>query len=239
MTYKLPSILAGCWLAAAATAAFAQSAPPPQGVLNLSAAASVEVARDLLSVTFSTSREAPHAATVQAALKQALEAALAEARKAARPGEVDVQAGNFSVYPRHDPKGGISGWFGSAEMTVQGRDMAAIAQLAGRIPTMTVARVGYSLSREAREKVEADVAAQAIARYRAKAAEFSRQFGYGSYSIREVHVGTDEPPGGPVPMMARMSAAREDSAPLPVEPGRAIVTATVSGSVQMSSAPSR
>ena len=49
--------------------------------------------------------------------------------------------------------------------------MAAIGQLTGRITTMTVARVGYRLSREASRKVEGDIAAEAIAAFRAKAAE--------------------------------------------------------------------
>ncbi len=74
--------------------------PPPQGVLGLSANASVEVAKDLIAVTFSTTREGTDANTVQAQLKQALDAALGEAKKAARPGQVDVQTGNFSLYPR-------------------------------------------------------------------------------------------------------------------------------------------
>ena len=80
--------------------------------------------------------------------------------------------------------------------------MAAIGQLSGRITTMTVARVAYRLSREASQKVEAEVAAEAIARYRAKAGEYAKQFGYGGYSIREVNVTTTEPPQGPTPMYA-------------------------------------
>ena len=82
--------------------------PPPQGVLGLSASASVEVTKDLLAVTFSTTREGSDANAVQAQLKQALDAALAEAKKAARPGQVDVQTGNFSLYPRYAnrPAGG-------------------------------------------------------------------------------------------------------------------------------------
>ena len=77
--------------------------PPPQGVLGLSASASVEVTKDVLAVTFSTTREGTDANAVQAQLKQALDAALAEAKKAARPGQVDVQTGNFSLYPRYAP----------------------------------------------------------------------------------------------------------------------------------------
>jgi predicted secreted protein len=207
---------------------------PPRERLSLSASATAEVTRDLLGVSFSTTREGPEAAGVQAALKQALDAALAEARKAAKPGQVDVQTGCFSLYPRHDPKTGkINGWQGSAELLVEGRDTAAIAQLTGRIGTMTIARVGYSLSREAREKAEADITAQAIARYRAKAADYARQFGYGSYVVGEVNIASEEA-GAPRPMMAmRMVKAEMADAALPTEAGKATVTVNVSGSVQL------
>lgn len=222
-------------LALAGTAAAAQTAPTPQpqGVLNLSASASVEVSKDLLSVTLAATREGPDAASVQSALKQAIEAALAEARKSAKPGQVEVQTANFSLYPRYSAKGGLAGWQGSAEMIVEGRDMTAIAQLTGRLPTVSISRVAYGLSREAREKVDADVVAQAIARYKARAAEMSRQFGYGGYTIREVSVGSNEPaPMGGMTLTRAKSAFSSDEA-LPVEPGKATVTATVNGSVQM------
>ena len=208
--------------------------PPPLGVLSLTASASVEVTKDVLSVTFSTTKEGPDANTVQAQLKQALDAALAEAKKAARPGQVEVQTGAFSLFPRYTNKGGINGWQGSAEVIVDGRDMAAIGQLSGRITTMTVARVAYRLSREATQKVEGEIAAEAISRYRTKATEYAKQFGYGSYAIREVNVTTSEPPGGPQPMMrAQASVMSAQGDALSVEPGKAQVSATVSGTVQM------
>lgn len=218
--------LAGPWLAHAET-------PPPQGVVGLAASASVEVTKDLLSVALSTTREGPDAATVQSQLKQALDAALAEAKKAAKPGQLEVQTGNFSLYPRYASKGGISGWQGSAELLVEGRDMPAIAALTGRITTMTIARVGHGLSRELREKVEGEVAAQAIARFRAKAGDYAKQFGYGSYAIREVQVNADSPMMSPAPMLRAkaMSAAADES--LPVEAGKGTVTVNVNGTVQM------
>ena len=232
-TPRLPSAALAGLLLAAVPAARADTPPPPQGVLNLNASASVEVPKDMLAVTFSVTREGPDAAMVQTALKQALDAALTEARKVAKPGQVDVRAGGFSIFPRYSNKGGITNWQGNTELVVEGRDMGTIAQLTGRIQTMSIARVAYALSREAREKVEAEVSALAVARYRAQAAEMARAFGYGGYTIREVNVTLNEPPGGPVPMMraSRMSAAADDS--LPVEPGKGTVTATVGGTVQM------
>lgn len=221
-------------LALAAPLARAADAPPSQGVVSLASSASLDVTKDVLSVTFNTTREGADAAGVQLQLKQALDAALAEAKKVARPGQLEVQTGNFSLAPRYTNKGAMNGWQGSTELIVEGHDMQAIAQLSGRITTLTISRVGYNLSRELREKVEGEVAAQAIARYRAKAADYARQFGYTGYTIREVSVGTSEsPPFRPVAMMqARALAAGSDEA-LPVEPGKGTVTVSVSGTVQM------
>lgn len=221
--------------ALAATVAWAQapSPLPPQNVMSLSASASVEVTRDLLNLVLSTTREGPDAAAVQAQLVQALDAALAEARKAAKPGQVEVSTGNFSLHPRYTPKGGISQWQGTAELRVEGRDTQAITNLVARIRTLTVARVGYTLSREARQKVEGEVAAEAIARFRAKAEAYAKQFGFGAVTLREVQVSNDEVAHfGPQPV-ARAMAADATAEALPVEAGKASVTATVSGSVQM------
>jgi len=214
-------------------AAQAQALPPPQNVVSLSASASVEVDKDWLTVVFSTTREAVEAAAVQGQLKQALDAALAEARKAARPGRVEVQTGAFALSPRYTNKGVINGWQGSTELVVQGRDVAAISQLTGRVQGLSIARVAFSLSREARAKVEAEVTAEAISRFRSRAELMSKQFGFAGYAVREVSVSSDQGLPSPVPLLrARvMSASSEDA--LPVEAGKALVTATVSGSVQM------
>ena len=231
----LPTLFAAislCSLTQAQTQA--AEAAPPQGVVSLSASASIEVTKDLLTVTLTTTREGQDAAGVQTQLKQALDAALAEAKKAVRPGQLDVQTGNFALYPRYSSKGGITGWQGSAELVVEGRDMQAIGQLTGRINTLTIARVAYNLSRSLREKAEADASAQAIASYRAKAADHAKQFGYTGYVVREVNVASGEQmayASAPMVRSKAMSASADEA--LPVEPGKGTVTVTVSGSVQM------
>ncbi len=224
-------------LAAALLPAQSQGLAAPSAVLNLSASASQEVPKDLFSVVFSTQKEGSDAAAVQVQLKVALDAALAEARRSARPGQLEVQTGAFGLGPRYASKGGISGWQGHAELLVEGRDATAVAALVGRIQTLTVARVGWSLSREAREKAEADVAAQAIARWRQKAEAHVKSFGQAGYVIREVSVsGGDQPVHSPMPM-ARAQMANVASSGmvegLPTEGGKALVSISVSGSVQM------
>jgi predicted secreted protein len=221
-------------LIAACGVAVAADAPAAQGIVILSAGASVEVPHDVLSVTLSATREGADAATVQSALKQVLDAALVEARKVAKPGQIDIQTGSFTLFPYTGRTRTISGWQGTAELLVAGRDLQGIAALAGRITSMTTARVGYSLARETREKLEGDLAAQAIARYREKAADYARRFGYGGYSIREVNVSTDEMSAFPAsaPRMKSVPPPASDD-PVPVEPGRGTLSVTVNGSVQM------
>ena len=229
------AILLSVSLMAPGVATQAETAPPHPGhLLGLSASASLEVPQDWLSITLSTSRDGIDAAAVQGQLRQALDAALAEARKAAKPGLLEVRTGGFSLNPRYSQRGVISGWVGQAELQLEGRDKAAIALLTGRLSSLTVARVAHSLSRETREKAETDLAAMAIASFRAKAADYARLFGYAGYAVREVHV---SPSDGmqPVPMMrARAMAASPVEDALPVEAGKATVTLSVSGQVQMS-----
>jgi predicted secreted protein len=228
----------GLALAALAVASSAQTLPVPQNVVSLAAAASLQVPQDWLTVVLATTREGNDAAALQAQLKLALDTALAEARRAARgtaPQDLEVQTGGFSLNPRYGRDGRMSGWSGRAELQLQGRDTAAIAQLAGRIQTLTVASTGFSLSREAREKVESQVVAEAIGRFRARADEVSRQFGFTGWTLREVNVQTELPMGQPQPRMrvASAMAVSADEA-LPVEAGKATVSVTVAGSVALS-----
>jgi len=235
MLPRTTRLLATATLAFAGTAALADSLPPPQGVVSLTSSATVEVTKDLLTISLATTKEGQDAASVQSQLKQALDAALAEAKKSVKPGQLDVQTGNFSLQPRYTNKGVINGWLGTAELVVEGRDMQAIGQLTGRITTLTISGVSYNISRELREKTEGEVAAQAIARYRAKAADYAKQFGYAGYAVREVNVQSNDV--GPIRPMATFSRAKamspaSDEA-LAVEPGKGSVTVTVNGTVQM------
>jgi predicted secreted protein len=215
------------------TAALAAEPAAPTGVIALTAAASVDVPRDMLSITLVASRDAADASAVQSYLKQALDTALAEARTVARAGQIDARTGNFSLNPRYSTKNALSGWQGSAELVLEGRDLPGLSQLAGRIQSMNIARVSQSLSREQREKAEASALTQAIGRYRAQAAEVTKQFGYASYTVRELNVSTHEAGPGPVPMFAVRAMAVQADAPLPVEAGQTSVSVTVNGTVQM------
>lgn len=230
--------IAACALLAGASAAFSQSgsAAPLQNVLQLSASGTVQVQQDLLVLTLATTKEAPDASTVQTQLKQALDAALAEARRAAQPQQMEVRTGAFGMYPRYGKDGRISGWQGRAELVLEGRDFARITGTAGKIQGLSVAQIAFDLSREARTRVEGEAQAQAIEAFKARAAELARSFGFAGYTLREVAVRGNEMSPGPRPRMMAMEAKAASlaaDAPVPVEAGQAQVVVTLSGSVQL------
>ena len=222
-----------CALIVTAGSAWAQT-PPPQNVLQLQASGTVEVQQDMLNMTLSTTRDGTDAAAVQSQLKTALDAALAEARKNAQPGQLDVRTGNFSLSPRYSREGKITGWQGSTELVLEGRDFPRITQAAGRIATLNVGNVGFGLSREQRAKVEVEAQTIAIDAFKQKAGELAKGFGFGGYTLREVSVNSNQGDIGRPRMMAVQAKSFSASdAAVPVEAGKTAVVVNVSGSVQL------
>jgi predicted secreted protein len=230
-------IIAACAMFYWAGSSFSQNmrVETPQNIVSLQSSGSVEVQQDLLMISMNTTKDGADAAAVQTLLKTALDAALNEAKKVAQPGQLDIRTGSFSMYPRYSRDGKINGWQGTTELVLEGRDFARISATAGKINSLTLGQVSFGLSRDARAKVEGEAQQQAIDRFKTKAAEISKNFGFGGYSIREVSVNANDqgfaPPRGRMVAMEAKSMASD--APVPVEAGRSTVVVTVNGSVQM------
>ncbi len=227
----MPAALLLVSMALAAQPALPQA---PQNLIQLSASASVEVQQDLLTLNMNTTRDGPDAATVQAQLRLALDAAVTEAKKAALAGQLDVRTGNFNLAPRYGRDGKITGWQGTTELVLEGRDFVRISATAGKIQTLTMGGVAFALSREQRNKTESEAQGVAIERFKSKAAEIAKGFGFAGFSLREVSVSANDQGFGQRPRMMAMEAkAASAEAPVPIEAGKSSVVVTVSGSVQL------
>ena len=234
MEHMIGKTFFSCALAAVFSFAFADQVPPPQNVVQLSASASTEVAQDMLTLSMNTTREGTDASAVQSQLKQALETALAEAKKAAAPGLLDVRTGNFSLYPRYGRDGKITAWQGTAELVLEGRDFARISTTAGKLQTLTMAGSSFGLSRELRSKAEGDAQGMAIERFKSKAADIAKGFGFAGYTLREIAVNANDQGFVPRPRMLALEAKVSTAdAAVPVEAGKSSVVVTVSGTVQL------
>ncbi|KVV41916.1 hypothetical protein WK81_16455 [Burkholderia ubonensis] len=225
-------------LTLASPAAHAQAVnphfPEPSGVLSLSSQASAEVPQDIIHITLFYEQQAKDPGSLTSALNQRADAALAQAKAVSG---VTAHTGAFSVYPSTDRDGRISAWRGRTEVVLESRDFAAASKLAGQLSNlMQVANVEFSLSPEAQRAAEQKLTTEAIKSFRVRADEAAKAFGYNNYSIRDVNVGSGRNVQ-PYPRMMAMAAAPMDSAkmsaPIAVEGGKATVSVTVNGSVQM------
>ncbi len=228
------------WLLASLAAtglplAQAQSGPPPRDVVQFSASATLEARQDQLSITLRATREGSDPAVVQQQLKAVLDTALAEARPMAQPGALEVRTGLFSLQPRSGRDGRISTWLGTAELLLSGSELERLAALAGRLQGLVVTQTVFGLGREQRERLEQQAQAQAIERFRQRAGEIARGFGFAGYQLREINISSQELGAQIRPRFLAMEAksSMSSDAPLPVEAGQAQVQVTVSGSVQL------
>lgn len=229
------------WLACAALAwpltGLAQSDAQRHNTVQFSATAAREVGQDELSVTLEAVKEGAQASDVQAELKRVLENALAEARALTRgvdPDALSVQTGGFHLYPRHGSNNRINGWQGSAQVVIKGSDAAKVSQAAGKLQQLNITQVRYGLSRALRERNEATLTTEAIAQFKERARQIAMDFGMKGYTLGAVSVSATDPgfESRPVPMMAMKSAAAPlADAPLPVMPGKGLLSVTVSGEV--------
>ena len=223
-------------LALAAAVHAPASAEPLRNVVQLSASGSVEVAQDWLQLTLSVTREGSEAAAVQRQLQQIVERSMTSLRSQARAQDMQVRSGSFGVYPRHGNDGKIKGWQGSAEVVLEGKDFARITQSAAQQEGMAIAHLGFGLSKEGRAQVQEQAQAQAIAQFKQRASQLAQQFGFASYSLREVQVNShdgDSMPRMQRPAMLAASAKMEMADAVAVEAGKEQVTVNVSGSVQL------
>jgi predicted secreted protein len=219
---------------AAAACAPSACASAPRQTVSLAASATEELTQDLLVITLQAEKEGSRAAEVQAGLKQLMEAALQEAKHAAQPPGLTVRTGSYAVQPRYSPQGKVNGWVGQAQLILEGTDTARIAQLAGKLNQLNVVNVSYGLSRGLREQRESALTSQAIARFRQRAEQIAKDFGARGYTLGDVSVSSTEPgfEGRPYMLQARAAKASfEADAPLPVEPGKGILSISVNGQI--------
>lgn len=228
-----PTLIA---LALSVSAGLSHADTPRQNALSFSASATEEVTQDQLMVTLQATREGNQASEVQTSLKQLMESALAEARKAAQgPAGMEVRTGSFSVQPRYTNGGRISGWQGTAQLTLEGTDTARIAQTAGKLTQLNIVNMQYGLSRALRERHEAALTNEAIQRFRSRAGAMAQAFGFKGYTLGEVSVSSTEPGFEPRPYMmaARAKTMEAADAALPVEPGKGRLSVSVNGQVYL------
>ena len=211
----------------------AQAAARPElPQLSLEAAASSDVAQDKVEITLAKEIEGADQAQLSDQLNKVLASTLATAK---RNTKVESRSGSYRVWANTDRNGKITGWRGRAELVLESKDFVAASTLAGELSqAMAVANINFSLSREAREAEEQRLLQEAAKAFGVRASSAAKAFGFGSYAVKTLDLSGSGTVYSPRPMMMRAASADAKMAEaLPLEAGKATVTVSVRGTVEL------
>lgn len=203
--------------------------------VELQAEAAREVANDLMHAALFAEASDANAAQVASLLNRTINEALAVGREVR---SVRVRSGNTQTFPVYDRGGKLTHWRGRAEVRLEGREFRDVAQLIARLQSsMQLAAVSFSVSPEARRKVEDELVSEAIAAFRARGDLVRQALGAQSMRIRRMAVNAGGEFPGPRVMAAQMRAPGPAAAP-PVETpsfegGTSRVVVTIAGAIEI------
>jgi predicted secreted protein len=226
-------LLAAVSTAPAQAAALAEAGNP--SILHLSETAQRDVPRDLMRATLAVDATDPDAGKVQSEINQRMSAALTRIKQTAG---VSVETGGYSVY-RETPDKQPARWHGSQNVTLTGKDFAALLSLVGTLQQQGLVTQSLTpdISREARQSVEDALTDEALTRLKQRADKIAVAAGVKLQGIHALTVGNvNAPPPIVQPMMRVMASAAAMPAPPPVaEAGNATVSITATAEFALAS----
>ncbi len=209
MSYR--NALSGLFLALLvawpAAGAFAQA---PLTRLYLQESASREVEQNVLVATVQAHAEATSPAQAQAAVNEAMAAAVERVR--AEP-EIRAATGGYSVYQRYDRDSRPVGWVAEQDLRLTSKDPAVLLELAGSLQEtgLNLVGLGWQVDADTRRKVQDELTIAAIATLRQRAEAIAASVDMQVANIDTLRVGGAVE--GPRPMMAMRAEAMTDAPP--------------------------
>lgn len=202
--------------------------PVPVPVVTVSANATATVPNDRLHAWFRVEADNPGAATAAAEVNQRVAKVLAKLKTLP---EAQSSTSGYTTQQIVE-KGKPSRWRVVQTIKVEGRDFAAIGDMAARLQAedgAALSGLSFAISDELRRRTQDASTQQAIAAWRTRAQAAAQGFGSPGWRPGRVTVQTGDG-GRPYPMMARGEMAMAAApAPVPLEAGSTEVSVTVTG----------
>ena len=229
-----PGVAAALIAVAALVPTAVQAAEPPgPPELELQASASGYATHDEMVVHLNADQSGtevgPLNDKVLAALRKALDAA---------QGIKDVKArvGSVNTMPVHDREGQRTGWRVVGTVILEGTDLKATGDLAGRLgQDLHLASVQYRLTPARRAEAENRLIDEAAAAFRVRAERATKALGFQAFDLKTVNVQTSTSgPRPPMPMVMRSAMVRDVAAEsVPADGGDATIDVTMMGTVRL------
>lgn len=205
---------------------------PPHPTLQLDAQAFTEVAQDTVIITLQATRQSSEQGGVTQQLTEVVGAVLAEVKK---QDVVQVSSGNYSVRPQYDKDGKLTSWLGQSQLLFESTDIKAASTLAAQYQEqMPVANVSFSVSKQARSQVEAQLMTDAAQAFKQRAETMAAALGYGSYELKEMNLGgSGAMYRAQRPQFDMVRAAVAMSESLPIDSGTEEISLSLNGSIYL------
>ncbi len=211
-------------------AAYADSHEPVRNLVSLAVSAQEEVDNDLLVIRLFTEQEGREQAPLADTVNQTMAWALAAAKQVK---SVKAQTLDYQTYPVHNEQQ-LVGWRVRQSLRLESADKAALTSLLGTLQQkLAIESLGYEVSREIRETVEARLIEVAIKRFTSRAQNIAKAFGRTTYTIVNVNIDAHGNQPQPIPYAGSMRAMKSDVANPSIETGQQALEVGVSGTVEL------
>ena len=219
-----------------ALAAAAQENPPVYDRVDLNVSAEREVENDVMVAVVYAEVEANTQARAADDVNQAIRFAADRARATAG---IEQQTLRYTTRPVYANDRRIIGWIARQSLRLESMDAQALSTLLGELQTrVAIESMGSSLSKAARDAVEDEVIAEAIARFRRRASQIAAEFDRESYRLVQLNVGSYAAFPEQAQMRALFSASVADAQAAPtIEAGVQTVSVQVSGTIELDAEP--
>jgi predicted secreted protein len=212
--------------------ALAQTKEGPP-TLSLDAQSKVLISNDEMQITFAIEREGNDLAAMNQAVLQALNSAIADAKKA---DGVKAKIGSVYTNPNWTPQGKPNGYRVRGEVSLNSQNFAAISALSGQLSQrLQLAGVNFRLSDETKTNAERQLIRSAAAAFRAKAQEAAVALGFKGFEMKDINL--NNAGNVIVRQQTMMKSARSSdamsAAAVPSEGGESEVIVTFSGTVNL------
>jgi predicted secreted protein len=145
---------------------------------------------------------------------------------------IKVQTLDYQTSPVY-VKQQMTGWRVRQSLQLESQDIDAISQLIGKLQaSLAMQSISYKVSPSRREKVEAQLIAEAVASFQQRANQITQHLGYKKYQLVSMDVRTSGTPVRPLSM--RASPMLESTAAVPtLEPGTRTITVNINGTIEL------
>jgi len=223
---------------------FAQNPAKSNGEITLEVEASRTVTHDLMQVNMYIEAQGKDQAKVSKEVSDKINAAIEEARKVTA---VKVATGSRHSYPIYKDSSyfgssNISNWRERASINLESKDFTALSNLVVKLlDSLAMENMTFSLSKEARVKLEEELAVEAVNNFMRRASVISTTLKAKKFNLLNMDLTNSSRPYMPQPIMKQvrsrnmaLSSMETSAAPaLNVEAGNSEFTFIARGNIQL------